>query len=54
MPLVPPPPPPQGLATRPLAGTAPRMPEGLTPRTVAERVVVAIEGDEALVTADAF
>lgn len=43
-----------GLATRPLAGTAPRMPEGLTPRTVAERVVVAIEGDEALVTADAF
>ena len=43
-----------GLATRPLAGAAPQMPEGLSPRSVAERIVVAIEQGEAVVPADAF
>ena len=43
-----------GLATRPLAGTAPSMPEGLTPSTVAERIVAAIERGEASVSAAAF
>lgn len=38
-----------GLATRPLAGTAPRMPQGLDPHQVARRVVDAIEaGDDEL------
>jgi short-subunit dehydrogenase len=32
-----------GLATRPLAGTAPKMPDGLDPTAVAERIVTAIE-----------
>lgn len=35
-----------GLATRPLAGTAPKMPEGLAPAAVAERIVAAIEAGE--------
>jgi short-subunit dehydrogenase len=43
-----------GLADHPLAGTAPRMPEGLTPRAVAERIVAAIEQGESVVTADQF
>jgi cyclic-di-GMP-binding biofilm dispersal mediator protein len=43
-----------GLADRPLAGTAPRMPEGLTPRVVAERIVVAVERGDSVVTADGF
>jgi len=43
-----------GLATRPLAGTAPTMPDGLSPRAVATRIVDAIEQGEAVVTADAF
>ena len=43
-----------GLATRPLAGVAPKMPEGLSPRAVAVRIVDAIEQAEAVVTADAF
>lgn len=43
-----------GLATRPLAGAAPKMPEGLSPRAVAERIVDAIEQGEAVVPADAF
>jgi cyclic-di-GMP-binding biofilm dispersal mediator protein len=42
-----------GLATRPLAGTAPKMPVGLDPSTVAERVVTAIEqGDAAVGSAE--
>jgi short-subunit dehydrogenase len=41
-----------GLAGHPLEGTAPKMPEGLAPRTVAERIVVAIEQGESVVTAD--
>jgi cyclic-di-GMP-binding biofilm dispersal mediator protein len=43
-----------GLATRPLAGAAPRLPEGLDPDVVAARVVVAIEQGEAVVTAEDF
>jgi short-subunit dehydrogenase len=43
-----------GLAGHPLEGTAPKMPEGLAPRTVAERIVVAIEQGESVVTADQF
>jgi cyclic-di-GMP-binding biofilm dispersal mediator protein len=38
-----------GLATRPLAGTAPKMPLGLTPDVVAERIVVAIERNDSVV-----
>ena len=35
-----------GLATRPLDGTAPKMPEGLAPEVVAERIVDAIVNGE--------
>ncbi len=38
-----------GLATRPLAGVAPKMPMGLTPEVVAERIVVAIERNDSVV-----
>jgi len=42
-----------GLATRPLAGSAPKMPVGLEPGVVAERIVSAIEqGDSAVAAAD--
>jgi cyclic-di-GMP-binding biofilm dispersal mediator protein len=42
-----------GVAQRPLAGSAPKMPAGLAPATVAERVVVAIErGDTVVASAD--
>ena len=42
-----------GLATRPIAGTAPKMPVGLEPSMVAERVVAAIEqGDSAVASTD--
>ena len=42
-----------GLATRPLAGEAPKMPTGLEPAAVAERVVTAIEqGDTAVASTD--
>ena len=42
-----------GLATRPLAGTAPKMPTGLEPAAVAQRVVTAIEqGDAAVASTD--
>ncbi|MGA0067069.1 MAG: SDR family NAD(P)-dependent oxidoreductase, partial [Candidatus Nanopelagicales bacterium] len=38
-----------GLATRPLAGAAPQLPEGLPPDAVADRIVSAIrEGDKEL------
>ena len=43
-----------GLATRPLAGVAPKMPEGLAPRAVAERIVVAVERKEAVVASTEF
>ena len=35
-----------GLAARPLAGTAPRLPQGLDPDAVAARVMAAVIGDE--------
>lgn len=35
-----------GLATRPLAGTAPEMPEGLSPESVAERIIAGIVAGE--------
>ncbi len=42
-----------GLATRPLAGQAPKMPVGLEPSAVAERIVTAIEqGDTAVASTD--
>jgi cyclic-di-GMP-binding biofilm dispersal mediator protein len=42
-----------GLATRPLAGEAPKMPVGLEPSAVAERIVTAIEqGDSAVASTD--
>ena len=43
-----------GLATRPLAGTAPRLPQGLEPEVVAERIVAAIEADQPLVSSTDF
>lgn len=43
-----------GLATRPLAGTAPEMPEGLAPAAVAERIVDAIEAGEREVSGSDF
>ena len=43
-----------GLATRPLHGAAPKMPEGLAPLAVAERIVVAVERGEAVVAAGDF
>jgi short-subunit dehydrogenase len=42
-----------GLATRPVAGEAPKMPLGLEPAAVAERIVTAIEqGDTAVASTD--
>jgi cyclic-di-GMP-binding biofilm dispersal mediator protein len=41
-----------GLATRPLAGEAPKMPTGLTPAVVAERVVADRAGDTAVASTD--
>jgi cyclic-di-GMP-binding biofilm dispersal mediator protein len=43
-----------GLATRPLAGVAPKMPEGLTPEVVAARIVTAVAAGERDLPADAF
>jgi len=43
-----------GLATRPLAGSAPKMPDGLSPQVVAERIVAAIVAGEPVVAPDAF
>jgi short-subunit dehydrogenase len=43
-----------GLATRPLAGTAPKMPQGLDPSAVAERLVVAIEQGDSVVASSDF
>lgn len=43
-----------GLANRPVAGTAPRLPEGLAPDTVARKVVEAIEAGTREVPSDAF
>ncbi|MDA8063395.1 MAG: SDR family NAD(P)-dependent oxidoreductase [Actinomycetota bacterium] len=43
-----------GLATRPLAGVAPRLPTGLDPELVAARVVAAVEAGETEVPSAAF
>ncbi|MGC5584989.1 SDR family NAD(P)-dependent oxidoreductase [Ornithinimicrobium sp. W1665] len=43
-----------GLVGRALSGTAPRLPQGLEPAVVAERVVEAVERGEAVVEASAF
>ena len=43
-----------GLAGRPLAGTAPRLPQGLDPEAVAARVLAAIAGDERDLPSSAF
>jgi NAD(P)-dependent dehydrogenase (short-subunit alcohol dehydrogenase family) len=43
-----------GLADRPLAGTAPRLPEGLSPAAVARRVADAIEAAEREVPSGSF
>ena len=43
-----------GLATRPLAGAAPKMPTGLEPAAVAERVVTAIEQNDTAVASTDF
>jgi len=43
-----------GLATRPLAGAAPKMPDGLAPSAVAERIVQAIVAGEPVVAPDTF
>jgi hypothetical protein len=43
-----------GLADRPLAGTAPRLPRGLEPADVARRIVAAIEAGESEVGSAQF
>jgi cyclic-di-GMP-binding biofilm dispersal mediator protein len=43
-----------GLATRPIGGDAPSLPEGLSPAVVAERVVAAIEAGEREVPSGSF
>lgn len=43
-----------GLVTRPLAGRAPRLPTGLDPQVVADRIVAAVEAGETDVPASAF
>ncbi|MGV8910224.1 MAG: SDR family NAD(P)-dependent oxidoreductase [Propionicimonas sp.] len=43
-----------GLATRPIAGTAPRFAPGLDPRAVADRVVAGIEADQVVIAAADF
>ena len=43
-----------GLATRPVAGTAPRLGEGKQPQDVAARIVAALRDDEPDLAADAF
>ena len=43
-----------GLATRPIAGVAPKMPQGLTPDTVAARIVAAVAAGERDLPAESF
>lgn len=43
-----------GLADRPLSGTAPRLPQGLEPQAVAQRVIDAIVGGEKDLPSSAF
>jgi len=42
------------LANHPIAGTAPKFPPGLTPESVAQRIVHALAADERDVPASAF
>jgi cyclic-di-GMP-binding biofilm dispersal mediator protein len=43
-----------GLADRPLVGTAPRLPQGLEPEAVAQRIITAIVSDEKELPSSAF
>lgn len=43
-----------GLATRPIAGTAPRFAPGLDPRAVADRILTGIEAGESVIAATDF
>lgn len=43
-----------GLATRPIAGQAPKLPTGLEPATVADAVIAAIESGQSEVGSDSF
>ena len=43
-----------GLATRPIAGTAPRLPQGLAPEVVADRIVAAITNGDTDLPSSAF
>ena len=43
-----------GLANRPLSGAAPRLPQGLEPEVVAQRIVAAIVSDEKELPSSAF
>ncbi len=43
-----------GLASRPLSGTAPRLPQGIDPSAVADRIIAAIRDDEKDVPSSAF
>jgi cyclic-di-GMP-binding biofilm dispersal mediator protein len=43
-----------GLVSRALAGTAPKMPEGLPPQAVVDRVLNALAGEERDLPAEAF
>lgn len=43
-----------GLAERPIAGEAPKLPQGLRPEDVAERIVAAIEAGDRELPSDAF
>ncbi|PZU39325.1 MAG: short-chain dehydrogenase, partial [Arsenicicoccus sp.] len=43
-----------GLADRPIHGTAPRLPQGLEPQVVADRIVRAIAAGDTELASDAF
>ncbi|NDH65113.1 MAG: SDR family NAD(P)-dependent oxidoreductase [Microbacteriaceae bacterium] len=43
-----------GLATRPLFGAAPQMPEGMTPAQVAARIISGIEASEKVISSSEF
>ena len=43
-----------GLATRPLFGAAPQMPQGMTPTQVAERILAGIEAGEKVIGSTEF
>jgi cyclic-di-GMP-binding biofilm dispersal mediator protein len=43
-----------GLATRPMFGSAPQMPQGMTPTQVAARILAGIEADEKVISSSEF